>query len=33
MLMDLRAINLEMLKPHHLIEMLETDLQVGEQLL
>ena len=32
MLMDLRAINLQMLKPHRLIEMLETDLKVGEQL-
>ena len=32
MLMDLRAINLDMLEPHSLIEMLETDLQVGKQL-
>ena len=30
--MDLRAINLDMLEPHSLIEMLETDLQVGKQL-
>jgi hypothetical protein len=32
MLMDLCAINLDLLKPHRLIEMLETDLQVGKQL-
>ena len=32
MLMNLRAVNLDMLKPHRLIEMLETDLEVGKQL-
>jgi hypothetical protein len=32
MRMDFRAINLEMFEPHRLIEVLKTDLQVGEQL-
>jgi hypothetical protein len=29
MLVDLRAVNLDMLEPYRLIEMLEPDLQVG----